>query len=93
MMKTTSKGGAVETVELLRELTDAFGPSGFEDEVREALQRIVEPYVDELRVDTLGNLIATRRGTSDRTLMLDAHMDEIGFIVSFVEEGGFLRFT
>ncbi len=83
----------METVELLQTLTDAFGPSGFEEEVCQTLQHIIEPYVDEMRVDTLGNLIATRRGTGDTTLMLDAHMDEIGFIVSFVEEGGFLRFA
>ncbi|HEX5166474.1 MAG TPA: M42 family metallopeptidase [Thermomicrobiales bacterium] len=83
----------METVELLKTLSDVFGPSGFEDEVCQTLQRLIAPFVDEMRVDTLGNLIATRRGTGDTTLMLDAHMDEIGFIVSFVEEGGFLRFT
>lgn len=83
----------METVELLKTLSDAFGPSGFEEEVSEALQRIVQPFVDEMRVDTLGNLIATRHGTGKTTLMLDAHMDEIGFMISFVEEGGFLRFT
>lgn len=83
----------METVELLKTLTDAFGPSGFEEEVCETLQRIVAPLVDEVRVDALGNLIATRRGTGDRTLMLDAHMDEIGFIITFIEDGGFLRFT
>ena len=82
----------MESVELLKTLTDAIGPSGFEEEVRETLQRIIAPFIDEMRVDALGNLIATRRGTGDRTLMLDAHMDEIGFIVSFVEDGGFLRF-
>lgn len=83
----------METVELLRKLTDAFGPSGFEDEVRDIIQELVAPLVDEVRVDTLGNLIATRRGAGSRTLMLDAHMDEIGFVVSYIEEGGFLRFT
>ncbi len=83
----------METVELLKTLSDAFGPSGFEEEVCEVLQRLIEPYVDEMRVDTLGNLIATRRGTGDTTLMLDAHMDEIGFIVTYVEDGGFLRFA
>lgn len=82
----------MESVELLKTLTDAIGPSGFEEEVCETLKQVVAPFVDELRVDALGNLIATRRGTGDRTLMLDAHMDEIGFIVSFVEDGGFLRF-
>jgi len=83
----------VDTIELLKTLTDAFGPSGFEEEVCQALQHIIEPYVDEMRVDTLGNLIATRHGTGDTTLMLDAHMDEIGFVISFVEDGGFLRFA
>ncbi len=83
----------METVALLKSLSDAFGPSGFEGEVCETLQRIIEPFVDEMRVDTLGNLIATRRGTGDVTLMLDAHMDEIGFLISFIEDDGFLRFT
>lgn len=83
----------METVELLRTLCDAFGPSGFEEEVCTTLQPLIAPYVDEMRVDTLGNLIATRRGTGDTTLLLDAHMDEIGFIISYVEESGFLRFT
>jgi endoglucanase len=83
----------METVDLLTTLTDAFGPSGFEDEVCQTLQRLIAPYVDELRVDMLGNLIATRHGTGNTTLMLDAHMDEIGFIVTYIEEGGFLRFT
>lgn len=83
----------MESIELLRTLSDAFGPSGFEDEVREIIQGLVEPLVDEVRTDVLGNLIATRRGTGPLTLMIDAHMDEIGFIVSHVEESGFLRFT
>ena len=82
-----------ETIELLRELSQAFGVAGFEDEVRGIVQRAVEPYVDEMRVDALGNLIAARKGESDAVLMLDAHMDEIGFMVSYIEEDGFLRFT
>lgn len=83
----------MDTVELLKTLSDAFGPSGFEEDVCEILQRIVGPLVDEIRVDALGNLIATRHGTGNKTLMLDAHMDEIGFMISFVEDGGYLRFT
>lgn len=83
----------MDTVELLKTLCDAFGPSGFEDSVAKTLQPIIAPFVDETRIDTLGNLIATRRGTGDKTLMIDAHMDEIGFIVTYVEEGGFLRFA
>ncbi len=83
---------AMGTVELLRTLTDAFGPSGFEDEARDVIQALVEPLADEVTVDTLGNLIVTKRGKSETTFMLDAHMDEIGFMITWIEEGGFLRF-
>lgn len=83
----------MESVDVLRTLSDAFGPSGFEDEVRVQIQQLVTPMVDEVSVDTLGNFIATKRGRGDRTLMLDAHMDEIGFMITWVEDGGFLRFT
>lgn len=79
------------TVDLLQYLTDAFGPSGFEEEVRERISALVAPLVDEVHVDALGNLIATRRGTGERVLMLDAHMDEIGFLVSYIDDHGFLR--
>ncbi len=75
----------------LRALSEAFGVAGFEDEVRALIRREVEPYVDEVRVDALGNLMAIKRGRSSKTLMLDAHMDEIGFMVSSIEEEGFLR--
>lgn len=79
--------------EIVERLSNAFGPPGFEGEVREVISELVEPLVDELYTDTLGNLIAIKRGASERALMLDAHMDEIGFMISFVEDGGFLRFT
>lgn len=84
---------AIDVVELLGRLSNAFGPCGFEDEAREIIRDYVEPFVDELRVDTLGNLIATKRGADDLTLMIDAHMDEIGFMVNWIEPNGFLRFT
>ena len=83
----------METIKLIQELSDAFGVSGFEDEVREVISGRIQPYVDELRTDVLGNLIATRKGKSDFKLMYDAHMDEIGLMVSYVDEKGFLRFT
>jgi endoglucanase len=82
-----------ETIDLLRELSQAFGVAGFEDEVRDIIRRVMELYTDEIRVDVLGNLIATRKGKTEKVLMLDAHMDEIGFMVSYIEEDGFLRFT
>jgi endoglucanase len=82
----------METVELLRRVTEAFGPAGFEDEAREVIRGLVEPLADNVTVDTLGNLLVTKRGLTDTTLMLDAHMDEIGFIVTWIEDNGFVRF-
>jgi endoglucanase len=81
--------------EIVRELTEAYGPSGAEGKVRELIQERIAPYVDEQRVDALGNLIACKRaGASPAVgrLMLAAHMDEIGLIVSYIDEKGFLRF-
>ena len=85
----------MQTIDLLRELSDAFGVSGFEDDVRELVRSLVSPHVDEVQTDALGNLFATRKSAKPnaKTLMLDAHMDEIGFIVKWVEEDGFLRFA
>jgi len=83
----------VESFKLLQRLSDAFGVAGFEDEVRDLIAELIEPYIDGLRVDTLGNLIATRKGRTDFKLMLDAHMDEIGLMVSYIEEDGYLRFA
>lgn len=79
--------------EIVERLSNAFGPSGFEDEVTEIVRELVEPLVDEVRSDPLGNLLAVKRGASDATVMIDAHMDEIGFMVSYIEDTGFLRFS
>jgi tetrahedral aminopeptidase len=81
----------VETRALLSDLTELFGVSGFEDEVRGRLDELVRPHVDDVRVDALGNLIAERAGGGGPRLMLAAHMDEIGFMVRYVEEDGWLR--
>jgi putative aminopeptidase FrvX len=78
----------------LRELCDAFGPPGFEQEVRRLIRSRVEPLADEIAETVLGNLIATRHGCdSTKTLLLDAHVDEVGLIVTRVEDDGFLRFA
>lgn len=77
--------------DLIKKVTEAFGPSGAEDCVREVLRKEVEPYVDEVRVDALGNLIAHKKGTGKKVI-LDGHMDEIGLMVTHVDDNGFLRF-
>jgi endoglucanase len=80
---------------LLQTLVETTGPSGYESQVRSIIQQEIEPYVDEIRVDKLGNLIARKGKKSDEglTIMLAAHMDEIGLMVTHVDEHGFARFT
>jgi putative aminopeptidase FrvX len=79
--------------DLIKRLTEAYGPSGHEERVREIIRSEVETLADEVRVDTLGNLIALKKGSGEgKKVMLAAHMDEIGLIISYVDEKGFLRF-
>ena len=81
--------------ELLRQLTEATGVSGAEKEVRLLIRDLVADHVDEWSVDTMGNLLATKRGTgeSDLRLLIDAHMDEVGLLVVEIESSGMLKFT
>ena len=78
---------------LLKRLTEAMGPSGFEDEVRGILREEVSPYVDAIYTDVLGTLICEKgRSQPGPCVMLDAHMDEVGLMVVGVENSGLLRF-
>lgn len=78
--------------ETIKRLVEAFGPSGSEHQVRELIRQEISGLADEVRVDTLGNLIAVKKGEgSGVKVMLSAHMDEIGVIVSYIDEKGFLR--
>ena len=65
--------------------------SGREDKIREEIRTVIAPLVDEISVDALGNLIALKKGKGEKKIMLCAHMDEIGFIVNFIEENGMIR--
>jgi putative aminopeptidase FrvX len=78
-------------IRLLKTLSEARGPSGFEDEVREVVIKEMEPYVDEVVVDRWGNVIGVKRGSSDYRAMVAAHMDEIGLIVDYIDKEEFLR--
>jgi tetrahedral aminopeptidase len=77
-------------LDLLAELCEAPGPSGREEKVRAIVIRELEPLVDEVSVDPLGNVIARRGGKGPR-LALAAHMDEIGFMVTHIDDNGFIR--
>ncbi len=79
--------------ELIKALVEAYGPTGSEEQVRELISAQVGGLADSVRVDALGNLIATVRGKGGgRRIMLAAHMDEIGIVASYVDEKGFVRF-
>lgn len=82
---------------LLKQLTETFGPSGYEDNVRKLVRAEVKSIADEIKVDALGNLIARKRPakyTKDtKKIMIAAHMDEIGLMVSHIDENGFVRFS
>lgn len=80
----------MELFEYIQTLNAAHGPSGDEGEVRETITRLAAPYADEVTTDTLGNLIVQKKGSGPR-VMLCAHMDSIGFIVTHIEKEGFLR--
>jgi putative aminopeptidase FrvX len=77
---------------LLATLADAHGVSGYEDDIAALLKRELEPLVDQVSIDKMGNVIAVRRGEGP-TVMVAAHMDEIGLMVSHVDDEGFLRFV
>ena len=82
---------------LLKQLTETFGPSGYEGNVRKLVRAEVKPLADEIKVDSLGNLIARKRPskyTKDtKKIMIAAHMDEIGLMASHIDENGFARFS
>lgn len=77
---------------MLRQLTQIFGPSGSEERVAEFIATQLRPYCDELKTDTLGNLMVQRHGTGKK-IMVAAHMDEIGLMITHIDKEGFLRFT
>ncbi len=80
--------------ENLKKLTEAVGVSSAEKEVRLLIRDLIADVVDEWRVDTMGNLIARQAGTGelDLRVLVDAHMDEVGLMVTEVESSGMLRF-
>jgi len=79
-------------MELLKKLTQTYAPSGTEDEMRKLITELTAPYSDEITTDNLGNLIVHKKGPGKK-ILLAAHMDEIGLLVNYVDDNGFLRFA
>lgn len=77
---------------LLKRLSEAFGPSGYEKDVRRVLQDELQNHVNEWQRDALGNLIAVKPAASGPKVMLAAHMDECGLMISSIDSSGLLRF-
>ena len=76
----------------LKTLCLAYGPTGNEYHVAEIIKGMIAPYVDEMKMDAMGNLIAVKKGQEGgKRLMLAAHMDHIGFVVTDIDEKGFAR--
>lgn len=80
--------------ELIKKLCESFGPAGREDKVRSLIIGELEKFNAEYSIDTLGNLIVARRnqGEGAKKILVAAHMDEIGLMITFIDERGFLRF-
>lgn len=76
--------------QLLGKLINAFGPSGCESRIREVIEQEIKGHADKIFTDPLGNLVAVKEGARPR-LMLAAHMDELGLMVTYIDEKGFAR--
>ena len=84
----------MKLVDVLEKLSNACGVAGREDEVRDLMKELLKPNVDEIREDKLGNVIGVKKGKKDATtVMLAAHMDEIGLMVKNITKEGFLQFA
>jgi putative aminopeptidase FrvX len=84
----------LEAKELLKRLSEGTGVSGHETQVTAIIQEMFAPFTDEIRLDKLGNCIMCKRGEGPEPrlkVMIAAHMDEVGLIVTKIEDGGFLR--
>ena len=80
-----------EFFNLLKRLSESFGVSGYEDEIRGIVIDELKDYADEVKIDRYGNIIALKKGSGNGIKLLwDAHMDEIGFFVKHIDDRGFI---
>lgn len=82
-----------DTEKMLRDLSEAPGVSGYEEPAAQVFMKYLKPHVDELQRDNLGSVIGVKKGTANSPrVMIDAHLDEIGFMVKRIDENGFVKF-
>jgi len=82
-------------LQLLNKICTAFGAPGYEQNIRSLVINEITPWVDELSVDNLGNIVTVKKGVNNpegKKAMVAAHLDEIGFIVTHIDDHGFIRF-
>jgi len=79
-------------VKLLKQICEVAGAPGHEQRVREIVMHEVKPFADSITVDNMGNLTVFKKGKKNKKVMIAAHMDEIAFMVTHIDEKGFLRF-
>jgi tetrahedral aminopeptidase len=80
-------------IKLLSEICKTPGAPGFEHQVRKLVLSELKGLVDEIETDNMGNIYAIKRGEAQDRVMIGAHMDEIGFMVTHIDDKGFIRFT
>ncbi len=83
-----------ESMKFLEELTNCFGPSGFEKEPARIVKGYVSKYCDGITTDKLGSLLFTKKGSAEKpVVLLPGHVDEVGFMISSINKAGFLTFN
>ena len=78
--------------ELLAKLCEVAGAPGHENRVRKIVLDEIKPFVDEISIDNMGNVVAVKKGKEKKKVMIGAHMDEIGFIATHIDDKGFVYF-
>lgn len=76
---------------LIKKLTETYSPSGREERIRNTILEELKGYIDGYNIDKLGNLIVWKKGRKEGKILLDAHMDEIGVLATFIDDRGFIR--
>ena len=79
-------------IQLLEQTTQIPGAPGFEYRIRNFIKEQITPYVDEIYTDPMGNLVGLKKGSSDKKTVVAAHMDEISFVVTHIDDDGFIKF-